>query len=240
MKSEPPKQLRRLQRRPLQRPSRQLKRMRSGRNAKKNVLVVKLPGKLQMRRNNARRRSVVNALRKKRSERPSGNVNARKRKRGSSRSAVSEKKRSAKPRRRGMQRRLLKRLPETPPGRSNKRRKNVRESLLKKGRRRRKRKRNGLLNSNELASTPVHRPLPVLQALRNALRATTVLRKFSASPSPSLPPRPEVRHDRRCSRHHSSPSVLCCLTLNLQLLWHPPCKIISLRPPLLIILSLLV
>jgi hypothetical protein len=82
MKSELPKQLRRLQRRPLQRPSRQLKRMRSGRNAKKNVLVVKLPGKLQMRRNNARRRSVVNALRKKRSERPSGNVNARKRKRG--------------------------------------------------------------------------------------------------------------------------------------------------------------
>jgi hypothetical protein len=240
MKSELPKRLRRLQRRPLQKLSRQLKRMRSERNAKKNVLVAKLPGKLQMKRNSVKRRSVVNALQRKRSGRLSGSVNARKGKIGLGRSAVSGKKRSARPRRRGMPRRLPRRLPETLPERSNKRRRNARESLPKKRRRRRKRKRNGLPSSNELASTPVHQPLPVLQSLRNALRATTAhLRKFSASPSPSLPPRPEVRHGSRCSRHHSSRSVPCCLTLNPQLLWHPLCKTIFLRPPLLIILSLL-
>lgn len=239
-KSELPKRQRRLQRRPLQRPSKQLKRTHSGRNAKKNVLVVKLPEKLQMTRNNVKRRSVVNALQRKRSGRPSENVNARRKKRGSSRSAVSGKKRSARSKRRRMPRLLLKRLPETPPERSNKRRKNARESLPKNGRRRRKRKRNGLFNSNELASTPVHQPLPVRQALRNALRVTTVhLRKSLASPSLSLLLRPEVHHDRHCSRHHSNRSVPCCLILSLQLLWHPPCKIIFRRPPLLIILSLL-
>ncbi|KAG2151084.1 salt tolerance down-regulator-domain-containing protein [Suillus bovinus] len=191
-RSELPKQQRRQQRKPLPRPSRQHKRTRSGRNAKKNVFVVKLPEKLQMKRNNVKRRSVVNVLQRKRSEKPSGNVNARKRKRGSSRERREreEKERKAKEER-DAKAAAEKAARDAARKEQQEREERERKLAKGKGRRRRKRKgkKNGLPSSNELASTPVHQPLPV--PLRNALRVTMVLlRKFSASPSQSLLLRP--------------------------------------------------